>query len=266
MNEWSPPQSVEYRAPASGLGVLRKALENLSRRISALEGTAPLKQAGVRGRPGLLSSLDYDGDGTHADLGTAGWMLGGDPAFLALHGVDVYADLAAKDETILGLIDDLAATQVTLAAQVADLASRVSVSTAIDTFDTGSLPNDSAWHEYGAGIPITINVPTGRVVVTVGCGEASLNCGGAVVLAEATFTISGGVVPAYGIFVSRAYLGTALAAGEEVRTSNSLSVQRAFVVTPGTYTITGKMRAWASGTATASVQFGLPYLTVQVTG
>jgi len=151
-------------------------------------------------------------------------------------------------------------------AQVADLASRVSVSTAIDTFDTGSLPNDSAWHEYGAGIPITINVPTGRVVVTVGCGEASLNCGGAVVLAEATFTISGGVVPAYGIFVSRAYLGTALAAGEEVRTSNSLSVQRAFVVTPGTYTITGKMRAWAAGTATASVQFGLPYLTVQVTG
>ena len=99
-------------------------------------------------------------------------------------------------------------------------------------------------------------------MVTVGCGEASLNCGSGSVNAEATFTISGGAVPAYGSFVSRAFLQT----GTAVATGNPLSVQRAFVVTPGTYTITGKMRAWAAGTATASVQFGLPYLTVQVTG
>ena len=97
--------------------------------------------------------------------------------------------------------------------------------------------------------------------MTVGCGEASLNSGGQSVDAEATFTISGGVVPAYGSFVSRAYLIAAA-----VGTGNSLSVQRAFTVTPGTYTITGKMRAWAAGTATASVQFVQPYLTVQVTG
>ena len=262
------------RLPETGPS-LRRIIEQQKRQANRAGDASPYSRSGTsvtaEGRTevtGQMQSWDYDGT-SRTDLGTTGWMLGaadGGPSFLVLNGVDVYADLAAKDETILGLIDDLAATQVTLAAQVADLASRVSVSTAIDTFDTGSLPDDAAWHEYGAGIPITINVPTGRVVVTVGCGEASLNCGGAVVLAEATFTISGGVVPAYGIFVSRAYLGTALAAGEEVRTSNSLSVQRAFVVTPGTYTITGKMRAWAAGTATASVQFGLPYLTVQVTG
>ena len=171
-------------------------------------------------------------------------------------------DIRAQQATLADQQVTLADQQVTLASQVADLASRVSVSTSIATFNTGSLPDDSVFHEYGADIPITINVPTGRIVVTVGCGEATLNCGGGSVNAEATFSISGGVVPAYGSVSSRAFLQTVSA----VWTSNPLSVQRAFVVTPGTYTITGKMRAWASGTATASVQFVQPYLTVQVTG
>ena len=170
--------------------------------------------------------------------------------------------------SVSGIVADLTAQQATLtttvsnlSTAVSDLASRVTVTTSAATFNTGSLPNDAVFHEYGADIPITISVPTGHIVVSVGCGEASLNSGGNAVSAEATFSISGGYA-AYGEISSRAYLGTSAA----VLTSNSLMVQRAFSVTPGTYTITGKMRAWAGGTSTASVQFQQPYLTVQVTG
>jgi len=65
MSEWTPPQSVEYRAPASGLGVLRNLFEALARRISALEGAAPLKQAGIYLTTlgmRIASSLTVEGD------------------------------------------------------------------------------------------------------------------------------------------------------------------------------------------------------------
>ena len=236
------------KLPETGPSLIRH-LRQQQRRMIRNENASPYTRSGTsvtaEGRvtvTGQMQSWDYDGT-SRTDLGTTGWMLGPDDGgalLLALNGIDVYATLATK---------------------IADLASRITVSTSIATFGTGPLPNGGTLVGYGADIPITINVPTGRVVVTVGCGEASLNCGGAAVIAEATFSISGGVA-AYGDFVSRAYLYTAAA----VATSNSLSIQRAFVVTPGTYTITGKMRAWASGTTTASVQFLQPYLTVQVTG
>lgn len=254
MSEWAVPSGM---TPQDNPRQPKDGIQDLVQRFTAFRVEVRdkfnnlLSQAGIRVRPGFLASLDFDGDGGRIDLGTQGWMLGagdGGPSFLVLNGVDVYASLSATDALILG--------------QIADLAARVTVTTSIATFNTGALPSDATFHEYGADIPITIDVPTGRVVVTVGCGEASLNCGGGSVDAEATFSISGGVVPAYGSFVSRAFLQS----GAGTWTSNSLVVQRAFVVTPGTYTITGKMRAYASGTATASVNFVQPYLTVQVTG
>ena len=160
MNEWTPPQSVEFRAPTDGR-VVRNLFEAQARRIAALEGAAPLRQAGVRGRPGLLASLDFDGDGTHTDLGTAGWMLGGDPAFLALHGVDVYASLAARDETILGLIADLATAQETLADQVAAIDALVGAQVSPVGFST----EGTGWsNPAGAGYvraSITLTAPTG---------------------------------------------------------------------------------------------------------
>lgn len=158
------------------------------------------------------------------------------------------------------VLDDLAAKQAALTAAVADLASRVTVTAAIATFNTGSLSNDSTWHDYGSDIPITIAVPTGKLVVTIGCGEASLNAGGYTVAAGASFSISGGIA-ALGDYTSRAYLASVTTA-----VSAPLMTQRSFSVPPGTYTIIGKMRAWAGGTATASVNFREPFLNVQVTG
>lgn len=244
------------RQPETGPS-LRRYLTQQKRQAGRAQNSSPYTRSGTSVTAenevtvdGQMRSSDYDGT-SRADLGTAGWMLGpddGGPSLLALNGIDVYATLAAQ--------------VATLAAQVADLASRVTVTTSIATFVTGNLPDDTTFHNYGADIPITINVPTGRLVVTVGCGEAFLTNNGGSVCAEATFTISGDVVPAYGSFMSRAFLQTTWG----VWTSSSLNVQRAFVVTPGTYTITGKMRAWASGAAYAGVQFTQPYLTVQVTG
>jgi len=166
---------------------------------------------------------------------------------------DIVADLRAKQA-------DLEAQQAALTAAVADLASRVTVTATIASFGTGTLPNDSAWHAYGADIPITIAVPTGTLVVTVGCGNAGISTGGTgEVEAEATFSISGGIA-GYGDIVAVAdVVYPVLNAGM------SLCVQHAFTVPPGTYTITGKMRAWAA-TTTGSVYFTNPYLTVQVTG
>ena len=142
-----------------------------------------------------------------------------------------------------------------------NVASRVTWTASLASFNTGSLPNDATFHNYGAGIPITISVPTGKLVVTVGCGQATISPGtGGSVIAEATFSLSDGSL-VYGDISARGFVATPTISG-----GASLAVQRAFVVTPGTYTITGKMRAWAAGTATASVQFVQPYLTVQVTG
>lgn len=170
---------------------------------------------------------------------------------------DIVADLQAKQATLAAQNVTILAQQATLAATVADLASRVTQTVSIGTFNTGSLPNDSLWHDYGASIPITIAVPTGKLVVSVGCGQATLNSGGGgSVIAAAKFSISGG-----GTGYSSAYLTSA-----NTGIGTPLVTQQEFAVTPGTYTITGQMRAWAAGSTTCSAEFQVPYLTVQVTG
>lgn len=159
---------------------------------------------------------------------------------------------------------ELAAQQVTLAAQQANLAARITTSSSIASFNTGSIPTDTTWRSYGPSIPITIDVPTGKLVVTVGCSEASVNAGSGsgATSAAATFSISGGVAN-LDDYSSRVYLGSVN--GELV--GAPLMIQRAFSVPPGTYTVTGQMRGWCGTvTGTASINFRTPYLTVQVTG
>lgn len=153
----------------------------------------------------------------------------------------------------------LAASLQSLSEQIMTLSSRISVTASGATFNTGSLPNDSTWHSYGSGFPVVVDVPTGKLNVTVGCGQATISSAGGGVTAEATFSISGGIAEV-GDNQSRAYFYNTSLSGVP------LAVTRAFEVTPGTYTITGQMRAWASGTSSGSVQFIDPYITVQVTG
>ncbi len=152
-----------------------------------------------------------------------------------------------------------------LQTQQNDLQARVSQTATIASFNTGSLPNDNTFHTYGASIPITIAVPTGKLVVGVGCGQATVNSGtGGAVVGEATFTISGGYANLGDVY-ARDYV-TSVDSTSSLAGGSSLFVQQAFSVTPGTYTITGQMMAWASGATDGSVQFSNPFLTVQVTG
>jgi hypothetical protein len=137
----------------------------------------------------------------------------------------------------------------------------VSVTASIASFNAFSLPDDGTFHAYGADIPITIAVPTGKLSVTVGCGEAYItNSGTSYVTAQATFSISGGIANYGDVYAQEDVVQPILAGGAP------LSVQYSFTVPPGTYTIVGKMRAMASGATGRSVLFDNPYLTVQVTG
>jgi len=173
----------------------------------------------------------------------------------------VLDDLAAKQAALEAQQATLTTAVADIAAQTANLAARVTQTATITSFNTGTLPNDGLFHAYGSSIPITIAVPTGKLVVTVGCGQATLNSGGTgAVEADATFSISGGVL-GFMTWESSAYL-----TGASVGAGIPLMVQREFAVTPGTYTITGQMYAWAASSASCSVNFQQPYLTVQVTG
>ena len=151
MSEWSPPAGAtpqdypKQSRPGSGS-------DDLIARFRAFQVEVRdkfnnlLKQAGIRARPGMVTSTDFDGDG--ADLGTRGWMLGavdGGPSFLVLNGVDVYADLTAK--------------AATLAAQVAAIAAVVNAQV------TGGVGNNyaltavtSSWANYAG---VSIAVPAG---------------------------------------------------------------------------------------------------------
>lgn len=114
------------RKPETNQGLVRK-LRQRDRQAGRAQNASPYTRSGTSVTAenevtvaGHLQSWDFDGDGGRVDLGATGWMLGpndGGPSLLALNGVDVYANLAAKDVVILGLIDDLATAQEALTAQ-----------------------------------------------------------------------------------------------------------------------------------------------------
>lgn len=190
-------------------------------------------------------------------------------SFKAINGAldQLNEQVAALNEITEELAEQQAALieqQADLALQTANLAARITVSTSIATFNTGAIPTDATWRSYGPSIPITIDVPTGKLVVTVGCTEASINAGTGVgaTSASATFSISGGIAN-LDDYSSRVYNGPTN--GDLI--GAPLMIQRAFAVPPGTYTVTGQMRGWSGTvTGTPSINFRTPYLTVQVTG
>lgn len=252
------------RLPSLGPSLTHHLVENQRQMQRQANSSAFARSGASVVAPGMWASDDFDGvDRDH--LGTTGWALGsadGGPSYFVLNGRNVFDDLAAKDVQILDLIADLAAKDVQILALIADLAARVTVTQSIASFTSSYLPADSAWHVYGADIPITIAVPTGKLTVTVGCGTARITHDSSMsqIVAEATFSISGGIASYGDIIADGAIYDPTLEA------SMPLSVTHAFTVSPGTYTIVGKMRAQGASGTGAFVYFQNPYLTVQVTG
>lgn len=264
VDAWSTTPPSPQSFPYKGTDGITQLLDQVGKQKRDLEEFRNnlLRTAGVRARPGLLSSTDFDGDGTTANLGTKGWMLGtaeGGDSFFVLNGRLVIDELDAIVAMLVSQQATLTAQQAALTATVADLAARVSSTASIATFNTGALPNDATVHWYGSDIDITVAVPTGRLLVTVGCAEASLDAGGAAVQGRCTFSIPGLVN--LGDFTGRNYLTSA-----STGISSPLILTQSVAVPPGTYTVTGKMGAWAAGSAVAQVNFLAPFMTVQVTG
>jgi hypothetical protein len=161
----------------------------------------------------------------------------------------------------------LSSQQGLLAATVSDLASRVSVTTSITSFNSGSILNDGVDRVVGADMNITVSVPTGKLLVMVGCGEASLNVGTAgAVQGFCTFSIPG-VVSAL-THQGRNYFAPTTIDPNADRVGTPLILVRSISVPPGTYTVTGKMGTWAAGgtmSVAPNIQFNQPFMTVQVT-
>lgn len=182
--------------------------ETIAARFAALaqqaqEATANLlRTAGVRARPGRITSLDFDGV-DRGDLGTRGWSLGADSdgadSYLALNGIDVYADLQAKDVLILGLIQQLTDQQNALAAQVARIDALVNnqVTVATATANTGGAVAIGAGISYGVA---SVSVPAGFTRAGV-IGVTSVTATGSAPAVQVQTDISGNLgfqLPIYG--------------------------------------------------------------------
>lgn len=162
---------------------------------------------------------------------------------------DVVAEVQAQNAKILAQQNQINAT-------VNALAGRVTVSAAAPTFNTGSIPTGGVMTWYtGNQASVTLNVPTGKMLITVNTGEASLSGGSGAMGAGVSYS-----VPTAGIGVG----------GPESRNftpggaiGGPLIVSRVVTVSPGVHTVNGVCGAYAF-LAGMSVNFLSPVVTVQV--
>lgn len=136
------------------------------------------------------------------------------------------------------------------------LASRITVSSTAPPFNTGTIPitPDMIWYT-GNQASLTLNVPTGKMLITVMVGEASLSGGASSMGAAVSYS-----VPTAGIVVGGPE-GRNFTTGEAM--GSPLVVSRVVNVTPGVHTVNGVCGAYAYASG-MSVNFMTPVLTVQV--
>lgn len=148
------PQDYRWR-PTSGIDALVRSVQTTAQK--GRESTSNLlRSMGVRARPGLLSSTDFDGDGGRTNLGTKGWMLGaadGGDSFFVLNGRLVIEDLDA-------IVEDLNEQQDALEDEVERIDELVSTQS---TFDTG-------WANSGALSLTTSETTVASFTLTIPAG------------------------------------------------------------------------------------------------
>lgn len=184
-SEWTGPTPIAQEYPKGN--VESNGLQRLVNLVAALrrdlrESTSNLlSRAGIRARPGYISSVDFDGTSRVA-LGTAGWMLGSNdagPPYMVLAGRDVIADFDAKDVTILALIADLDAQDVALTAQQATLTNLIASVIYPDFgYANGSgyaLPAGQASRVTRATISVPVPAGYTRALVTASAIDSGTN-------------------------------------------------------------------------------------------
>lgn len=180
-----------------------------------------------------------------------------------IYGIENRLD--SENSNALATNKGLGATVQNLSGTVADLESRyATVANGTFSANTGSIPADSTFREYGSVMTVQIKSPGPhkQVVVWWGASEISMDSktAGSGLIGEVTFKFSS--QPTYGSYIARMYVTG------DTRLGLPVMSQRAFNLAEATWTITAVTRAWnaTGGDPTNSVQFTQPYLRAEVQG
>lgn len=151
-----------------------------------------------------------------------------------------------------------------LAEQIQHLNSLTTLSASSAHLNTGTVPGDLTfrWFDSSPVLSLTTRCPTGRLLVTVGCGQATIAPGESSAVAALSFQAStpGGWTYALETVDSRLYSTNNIGLGVPLVVNAPLTGVPDDVVT-----ITVKYGIWSSSTATlASADFQSNYVIAQV--
>lgn len=154
-------------------------------------------------------------------------------------------------------------TVATLQAQVDYQAGLITRGGSAANYALNPIPGDQVIRYSNSAVSITMPVPTGRVLVTVGCGNATVAPGNSAAEGWVTFNITregdAGVWWANGIRSARLHTELGNRIGAAIATTEVVTCG------PGTRTFTLSFATWSDSTTTAaSVLIDSPYIVVQV--
>jgi hypothetical protein len=211
----------------------------------------PESQPWARDRDAAIAQLQYDAVKASQDMTNA--FLGVNNALESI-GKQV-EQIAQATAAATAAANAAAAAAAAANGAVADLAARVTVSSTAPPFNTGVIPTGGAITWYTANqAALSVNVPTGKMLVTVSCGEVSLSGGGGMGGVLSYAVPSAGIAvggPEGRLYTSNAALGA------------SIALSRVVNVTPGVHTIQGVPGAY-SFVGGSSANLLTIVLTVQV--
>ena len=184
----------------------------------------------------------------------------------ALKGLSSTVTRMSKQiEDLTTLTESLASQQAQLNSQQNEitnqqnyLTSLVSRDVLIPFANTGTLISDGQFHFFGAqGVISNLEVPTGKVRVTLSCSEASIDAQGNSVIASVNYGVDGIEPLDATTRYARLYAPSALM---------GVSLARIGTVTmpPGVYTFRAQASYWSSGGGNASISYSGIRLLVEV--
>lgn len=157
---------------------------------------------------------------------------------------------------------------------VAYLASLITVAdNGAAPLSTGTVANDNVVHWFATSpdTTVTLDCPTGKLLVTASCGEASITPGGDFVVAYVSYSVRDAnnvVIPGAGLGAKDGRRYTSIREGIGLTTNQQLVIIPDPVAYPGPYKVRAFYGMWVgpSNTTPASCLFQSQSLVVQVIG
>lgn len=140
--------------------------------------------------------------------------------------------------------------------------------------NTGTVANDNVFHWFATSPDTRVDnlqVPTGKLMVTASCGEASIIPGGSFVIAAVTYSVrdaNGVAIPGAALGDNRGRRYTNVREGAGLTTNQQLVEIPDMDAYPGPYVVRAFFGMWVSNlnTTACSTIFSDPSLVVQVIG